>query len=407
MQRKVLTISRHCTYNPLSMAGKMKRQSERLKKEQAKKDGKPPCRDGLKFRDLGESIIQSLPIAVVAFDEKLRILETNPQAAELLEPAEFIDQALANATDKQLWSNWTQQLNSAILSGKACSFDNVSYTRNNNVRLLNIICTPLHNADTQTILGGAIIIEDITEKTAVERQLAGNERLTAMGKLASRVVHELNNPIDGILRYINLTKRIVEQHKLDKPAVYLQQCRKALMRMMQITSELLEFSRSTYSSLECAGIDEIIEEAIKTMEPRAAASNIRILRKYDSTLPKIRNSNLFQVFCNLIKNAIDAMAGGGKLMISTFPAANHTAAIEFRDTGPGFPPENTEAIFEPFFTTKDKAKGTGLGLAISKDIVEKYNGRITAENAPDLGSIFTVYIPLANNNFIRKQRKSQ
>ena len=66
--------------------------------------------------------------------------------------------------------------------------------------------------------------------------------------------------------------------------------------------------------------------------------------------------------------------------------------------GPGFPPENTEAIFEPFFTTKDRGKGTGLGLAISKDIVEKYNGRVTARNHPEGGSVFTVHLPLEGEN---------
>jgi two-component system NtrC family sensor kinase len=69
--------------------------------------------------------------------------------------------------------------------------------------------------------------------------------------------------------------------------------------------------------------------------------------------------------------------------------------VEFRDTGAGFAPENAKVIFEPFFTTKDKGKGTGLGLAICKDIIERYNGRITAENAPGGGSIFTVYLPAA------------
>jgi signal transduction histidine kinase len=103
------------------------------------------------------------------------------------------------------------------------------------------------------------------------------------------------------------------------------------------------------------------------------------------------------VFCNLIRNAVDVMPDGGKLTISTSRSANNTAVIEFRDTGCGFPPENSEIMFEPFFTTKAAGGGTGLGLAICKDIVEKYKGRITAENAPDKGSIFRVCIPLGED----------
>ena len=74
--------------------------------------------------------------------------------------------------------------------------------------------------------------------------------------------------------------------------------------------------------------------------------------------------------------------------------SDDTVSVEFRDTGAGFPPEYSKTIFEPFFTTKGSGKGTGLGLAICEDIIEKYNGRITAQNAQTGGSIFTVYLPL-------------
>jgi signal transduction histidine kinase len=90
------------------------------------------------------------------------------------------------------------------------------------------------------------------------------------------------------------------------------------------------------------------------------------------------------------------MEGAGELQIAISDSDN-VLTVEFRDTGPGFRPENAEAIFEPFFTTKSRgrATGLGLGLAICKDIVEKYNGRITARNAPAGGSIFTVHLPLS------------
>ncbi len=87
------------------------------------------------------------------------------------------------------------------------------------------------------------------ERTHVQKQLADMERLATIGKLAAKVAHELNNPMDGILRYINLTIRSVEQEGLEKPKEYLNHCREGLMRMVQIVSELLEFSRSTYANL--------------------------------------------------------------------------------------------------------------------------------------------------------------
>jgi C4-dicarboxylate-specific signal transduction histidine kinase len=351
----------------------------------------------LRFGPLGKSIIQSLPIGVIAFGADLKITEANSQAAKLIELGDYIDKSLAKGTDDKVWPGWTEQLKSALSKGKTCGFDNVNYTLNGKTKLLRIVCTPLKKAKTAKHLGGTAIIEDITEKVNIQRQLVKAERLAAVGKLASKVAHELNNPMDGILRYINLAIRIIEQENLEKPKEYLAQCRQGLMRMVQIVSELLEFSRSTYASLEYIKIEQIIEDAITTMHTRAEASNVRVLRNYAPDIPQIGNGNLFQVFCNLIKNALDAMPDGGELSISTRLAGDDIAVVEFRDTGSGLPAENADAIFEPFFTTKDKGKGTGLGLAICKDIVERDLGRITAENAPQGGSIFTVYLPVASN----------
>ncbi len=327
----------------------------------------------------------------------MKIIEANTQAEKLIELGDFIDESLAKGADSpgSPGPDWTEQLKSVVLTGKTCEFDSVDYKLNGKTKLLQIVCTPLKKAKTARILGGAVIIEDITEKVNVQRQLANAEKLATVGKLASKVAHELNNPMDGILRYINLAIRIIEQEKLEKPKEYLTQCRQGLMRMVQIVSELLEFSRSTYASLEYVELEQIIEDAIRTMDMRAEACNIRVLRNYSRGIPQIRNGSLFQVFCNLIKNALDAMPTGGKLSISTRLAADNTAVVEFRDTGTGLPVEHADAIFEPFFTTKDR--GTGLGLAICKDIVERYHGRITAENAPQGGSIFTVYLPIADS----------
>jgi C4-dicarboxylate-specific signal transduction histidine kinase len=324
----------------------------------------------------------------------MKIIRANPRATELIELGDHIDKSLAKGTDDKIWLGWTDLLTSAISAGKPCTFDDVSYTSDGKTKLLRITCARLAQTETAKQTGGIITIEDVTEKINIERNLANTERLAAVGKHASKVAHELNNPLDGILRYINLAIRIVEQENLQKPKEYLTQCRQGLMRMVQIVSELLEFSRSTYTPKEYVKIEQIIEDALKTMESRAEAADISIIRNYTLDLPQVRSGNLFQVFCNLAKNALDAMPNGGELRISTNLASDNTVVAELRDTGTGFPPESTESIFEPFFTMKEGGKGTGLGLAICRDIVESYHGRITAQNAPEGGSIFTVYLPV-------------
>jgi signal transduction histidine kinase len=352
--------------------------------------------DQLIFGLLGKSIVQSLPIGVIVFDSDLKIIEANSQAAKLIKLGDFIDESLTKVADNpgEAGPGWTEQLKSVVSAGKTFEFDNINYTLNGKTKLLQIVCTPLKKADTARILGGTVIIEDITEKVDVQKQLANAEKLATVGKLVSKVAHELNNPMDGILRYINLAMRTIEEKQLEKPKEYLTQCRQGLMRMVQIVSELLEFSRSTYTSLEYVELEQIIEDTLRTMDVRAETCNIRVSRNYSRGIPQIKNGNLFQVFCNLVKNALESMPAGGQLSISTRLAGDNTAVVEFRDTGTGLPTEHTDAIFEPFFTTKDR--GTGLGLAICKDIVERYHGRITAENASGGGSIFTVYLPIAS-----------
>jgi signal transduction histidine kinase len=356
------------------------------------------AKSDLEFGLVAKSIVESLPIGVIAFDPGLRIIETNPQAAKLIELGDYIDESLAKGTNGAgtPGPDWAQQLKSVISMGETCKFDSIGYTIKNATKWLQIVCLPLKKGKRQRILGGAMLIEDITEVLSMQKQLANAERLATLGKLASKVAHELNDPLDGILRYVNLAIRSIERQGFEKPREYLSRCRQGLLRMVQIISELLEFSRSAHTSVEYVTVEQLIEDAIKTMDAKAHVSKIRILRNYAPGMPQIRSGNLLQVFCNIVKNAFDAMPDGGELRISTRVAAGNTVVVKFRDTGSGFPVENAETMFEPFFTTKDK--GTGLGLAICRDILERCRGRITAENAPEGGSIFTVYLPLEGNS---------
>jgi len=360
---------------------------------------KPTTKTCVGFGPLGKLVLQSLPMGIVAFDSELRVVEANPQAAKLIKLGDYIDTSLAAGTDnaEKVGLNWPEELRSALSSGETRTFEKIGYTLEGKTRLLRLVCIPVKEVTTQPSPGGLILIEDIAERVAVQKQLANAERLATIGKLASKVAHELNDLADGTLRYINLATRIAEQDNRDKSRGYLVRCRQGLMRMVQIVSELLEFSRGPHVPLQYAKLEQIIDDAISAMAMKAPSTNIRISRNYAVDIPRVKAGNLFQVFCNIIKNAFDAMPDGGELHISTRLAADNTVVAEFCDTGCGFAPEHAEAIFEPFFTTKEKEKGTGLGLAICKDLIEKYQGRITAHNTPQGGSIFTVYLPLRNN----------
>ena len=206
------------------------------------------------FDALNSAIIQSLPIGIIAFDKDLKIIEANAEAEKLIELDDDIDTSLAKGTDEKIWLGWTKQLTSVISTGQTALFDEVDYTSNGTTRLLRFICSALKIDPKANNPGGVMIIEDVTDKVKTQTRLANAEKLDMIGRHASKVAHELNNPLDGILRYINLAMRIVEQENLDKPIEYLTQCRRGLMRMVQIVRELLEYSRSTYTPMEHARV---------------------------------------------------------------------------------------------------------------------------------------------------------
>lgn len=353
------------------------------------------------FEHTSREIVDSLPMGLITFDTDLNVIHANKKAIECLGKDNVygrgLDEILSEGTDSEIWDNWEKILKDSITTGKSQRIEKVNFSCQSGNKLFIIYCQSLQNAQGQTI-GGTIAVEDITEKINIERKMESIERFAAVGKLAGKVAHELNNPMDGILRYINLTTRIVQQEEMHKPIEYLSKCREGLMRMVQIISELLEFSRSTYNAFDDMYLRDIIDDAIKSMEHKISVSKIKIVKDYSDELQKIRGGNLFQVFCNLIKNSADAMAGEGTLTIRTYKYDPDKAAIEFSDTGPGIAAENLKDVFEPFFTTKKHGKGTGLGLAICKDIIEKYNGNITVKNNKNGGCCFLIILPLNDKN---------
>ena len=348
----------------------------------------------LSVREMTEAVFSSLPVAVVVFDRRLRMVMGNRAAELLFGDADLIAEALGRTTVEGHYRDWAVEFRQVMETRREREFDGVTYQdREVGDRLLNLVCTPLTDRSNREVVGGMLVAEDVTARVSMERRLAVSERLAAVGKLSARVAHELNNPLDGILRYINLAKRVVEHTGQDQVIGYLERSRRGLMRMVEITAELLEFSRSTHASLDESDINRILEDAVKAMENKAVADGVTIACNYHEQVPRLRGtSNIFQVFCNLIKNAIDAMPDGGVLSIAT-GVVEHAVVITFEDTGVGLP-EEIERVFEPFFSTKGPGKGTGLGLAICRDIIEKYKGRITAARRAGGGSVFLVRIPL-------------
>jgi len=258
-------------------------------------------------------------------------------------------------------------------------------------QILNVAASPLRDARGR-VSGGVVVIEDITDRVRFEKRLAASERHAVIGKLAARVAHELNNPLDGILRFINLS--IALKGAEDPTREYLTECKKGLERMVGIVSSLLEFSRSPHATLSDTKLNDVIQEAVRTLRHRAEQQRIRVTFDLQPDLPPMKCGELVQVFLNLTKNAYDAMKEGGELKVTSRLVGKSEVEVRVSDSGCGIPPEIISRIFDPFFTTKGPADGTGLGLAICYDIVDKHGGKIAVESEAGKGTTFTVTLPV-------------
>ncbi|UCD28294.1 MAG: GHKL domain-containing protein [Planctomycetota bacterium] len=358
-----------------------------------------------KLIEMDQRLFECLSLGLVVFDPELKIIHYNPAAEFLIRDHKSIAEALNIGTLDSQYQDWNVELHNVIQKGYQQRFEQIVFRDDQHHELLlNLTCVALTDPTGSQITGGSLVIEDVTAAVSMETRLAVSEKMAAVGKLAARVAHELNNPLDGILRYLNLIDRAMAGGNTDKITQYLHQARDGLIRMTEIVRELVQFSRSAYTAFDDSSINSIVEEAVKVMSEKAVQNNVSIICTLNENVPAARGTNLFQVFCNLIKNAIDAMPDGGTLTITT-QVVNNEVFIRFEDTGIGLP-EQVDQIFEPFFTTKETGKGTGLGLAICKDIIEKYNGKIEPESRPSGGTTFNIIIPMESCATIRSTQKS-
>ena len=342
------------------------------------------------------TVLESVSGGVLVVGTDLTIRYRNRQATAWLGAADNLTQACAGLTPLDPFDGWPKELERICQTGATlqliCLRERPGTAP---AELLILRCTPLGSPDEHPAQSVVIHLDAGDCWRALQQRLITAERLAAVGKLAAQVAHELNNPLDGILRYLNLALRVVRKTSEPKLESYLTEARTGLRRMVQIVGELLDFSRNTQDEFNLTGINEVVEQAIGTFTERADA--LRVVLTVDlqhQHLPKVRGGRLYQVCCNLIKNALDAMPRDGRLTVTTGLVGSEVV-IRVADTGSGLP-DPPEQVFAPFFTTKEPGKGTGLGLAICKEFIEDMQGSITAASSPEGGAVFTIRLPQAS-----------
>ena len=264
-------------------------------------------------------------------------------------------------------------------------------------RYLDFVYQPLRESD-DTVSGIIVLGVDVTDRKRAQDVLLQTEKLAAVGRLASSIAHEINNPLESVTNLLYLAQRTAVNPVTRE---YLTTAEMELRRMSSITSQTLRFHRQR-SSPAPAQPGILLENALSIYQGRLINSRIDISTRIRASRPVICfEGEIRQVLNNLVGNAIDAMtASGGRLLLRSREGtdwASGASGIIFTvaDTGSGMSPETVKRIFEPFFTTKGLS-GTGLGLWISHDIVQRHHGKLKLRSTSKLGqsgTVFTLFLP--------------
>lgn len=265
------------------------------------------------------------------------------------------------------------------------------------MRYLDFVYQPRREADGST--SGVIVLGvDVTESKRAEQVLLVSEKLNAVGRLASSIAHEINNPLEALTNLIYLSQHA---EALEDAQRYLARAEDELRRVSAITSQTLRFYRQSTRPKPVMAA-ELIDSTLSLYQGRLANLQVKVERRDRTTrLFTCLDGEIRQVLSNLVSNAIDAVnPAGGRLLIRSRDAVEwktgrQGVVLTVADTGLGMSESTLSRIFEPFFTTKEVG-GTGLGLWISKEIVDRHEGTLRVRSrrtSCNSGTVFALFLP--------------
>ncbi|MDX2454857.1 ATP-binding protein [Desulfosarcina sp.] len=234
------------------------------------------------------------------------------------------------------------------------------------------------------------------------QRMVQEDRMISLGKLAASCVHEINNPIQGLLTYAELMRKMTTEEKPDDDNWkqlngYLNIVSDELVRCGNIVAGLLSFSREASRGYVDLDLNDVLKAVTALTRHKMELQNILLKLELVQEIMMVRGdtNQLQQAMLNLIFNAIEAMPTGGELAITTrADASAGQVVIEVQDTGTGILEKDLDHIYDPFFTTKAPGEGTGLGLSIVYGIIKNHGGQVKVKSAVDTGTVFSLRLPL-------------
>ena len=340
-----------------------------------------------------ESLLDSLHDGVLMVDVEERITMVNGRASQLLglDPLEAVGQNLSDVFPAQ--GDFTDPLQHSLHEGVPLRHVEVVWTRMQGTPLPLGLSTAAVIDPVGRRLGAVASFSDLTHLKQMERELSQTRTLAALGEMAATVAHEIRNPLGGIGGFARLLERDID--KDDPRRALVGRVIEGVGSLNRIVSNLLVYTRPMETRYRIVPVREWLHEMADWCQLEAPSLDVESL-EIEIEVDQAAESGRFdperlqQVMLNLLRNALQAMEGDGKLRLSARRATG-LLILGVEDNGKGIPPEVLSDVFNPFFTTKEN--GTGLGLAIVRKIVELHGGNLFVTSEPGRGTRFDIHLP--------------
>jgi signal transduction histidine kinase len=244
--------------------------------------------------------------------------------------------------------------------------------------------------------GGLLVLRDLEPARAVQSLVSYSQKLAALGRLTSGVTHEVKNPLNAMRIHLELLRARLGHARQPIPSEIgenLDVIAHEIQRLDRVVQGFLRFIRPQDLRLAPVDVNAILADVARVARPEAAGAGVEIVLEPGRGLPRVTADSglITQAVANLVSNAIQAMPGGGTLVVASRRAASGGAEVSVADQGTGIPPENLEKIFRLYYTTK--AGGSGIGLAMVYRIVQMHDGRVDVESTVGKGTSVTLTLP--------------
>ncbi|HEY7682515.1 MAG TPA: ATP-binding protein [Gemmatimonadales bacterium] len=355
-------------------------------------------------------VIDCLPVGLYVVDRDYRIQIWNRKremGTQGLRRDDVVGRAVFEVLTRQDPQHLREEFDEVFRTGRTQQID-LEVAVGGDMKFYRISKIPMRQ-DGQTISHVITIGEDVSETHVAQQRILQSEKLAAIGQLAAGIMHEINNPLATIGACVAaLENRVTDDVPPARQAgmrEYLQIIDKEVQRCEGIVDGLLDFSRPKGKAKGLVNVSAILEDTLFLLKHHERFKKIEVHRELAEGLPAVHanGEQLIQVFMALMLNALDSMEQGGQLTVRSLPGTVHDDEVEvhIEDTGVGISRAELSKIFEPFYTTKPPGRGTGLGLSVCYGIVAEHGGRIEADSQPGRGSIFKVFLPVAEKPMSR------